>query len=45
LVANLGETVVQLYNAFNRNDGEHEKLVNIGYSLKAGQSEGLAAVF
>ena len=29
LVADLGETVVQLYNAFNRNDAEHEKLAKI----------------
>ena len=29
LVADLGETVAQLYNAFNRNDAEHEKLATI----------------
>ena len=29
LVADLGETVVQLYNAFNRNDAEQEKLARI----------------
>jgi hypothetical protein len=29
LVADLGETVLQLYNAFNRNDAEHEKLARI----------------
>ncbi len=37
LVADLGETVVQLYNAFNRNDGEHEKLVNIRLPLSQNQ--------
>lgn len=33
LVADLGETVVELYNAFNRNDAENEKLANIRLPL------------
>jgi DNA sulfur modification protein DndD len=37
LVANLGETVVQLYNAFNRNDNEHEQLANIALPLSQNQ--------
>ena len=37
LVADLGETVVQLYNAFNRNDGEHEQLVNIHLPVSQNQ--------
>lgn len=38
LVANLGETVVELYNAFNRNDDENEKLANIRLPLSQNQS-------
>lgn len=37
LVADLGETVVQLYNAFNRNDSEHEQLANIRFPLSQNQ--------
>ena len=37
LVADLGETVVELYNAFNRNDTEHEKLANIRLPLSQNQ--------
>lgn len=37
LVADLGQTVVQLYNAFNRNDGEHEQLANIRLPLSQNQ--------
>ncbi len=37
LVADLGETVVELYNVFNRNDAEHEKLANIRLSLSQNQ--------
>lgn len=37
LVADLGETVVDLYNAFNRNDAEHEKLANIRLPLSQNQ--------
>ena len=38
LVADLGETVVELYNAFNRNDAEHEKLAKIRLPLSQNQS-------
>jgi len=34
LVANLGETVVKLYNSFNRNDATHEKLAEIRLPLQ-----------
>lgn len=37
LVADLGETVVQLYNAFNRNDSEFEQLANIRLPLNQHQ--------
>lgn len=37
LVANLGETVVDLYNAFNRNDPEHEKLSSVRLPLQQNQ--------
>ncbi|MCF8054745.1 MAG: AAA family ATPase [Deltaproteobacteria bacterium] len=37
LVADLGETVSQLYNAFNRNDSEHEQLANIRFPLSQNQ--------
>lgn len=37
LVADLGETVAQLYNAFNRNDAEHERLVNIRLPVSQNQ--------
>lgn len=37
LVQDLGETVVQLYNAFNRNDGDHEQLVNIRLPVSQNQ--------
>lgn len=37
LVADLGEKVIQLYNAFNRNDAEHEKLANIRLPLNQNQ--------
>ncbi|MDT8376072.1 MAG: AAA family ATPase [Mariprofundaceae bacterium] len=37
LVADLGETVVELYNAFNRNDTEHEKLASIRLPLSQNQ--------
>lgn len=37
LVADLGETVVQLYNAFNRNDAEHEKLSSVRLPLQQNQ--------
>ncbi|PTN11859.1 AAA family ATPase [Nitrosomonas aestuarii] len=37
LVADLGETVVQLYNAFNRNDSEHEQLASIRFPLNQNQ--------
>lgn len=37
LVADLGETVVQLYNAFNRNDPEHEKLLSVRLPLQQNQ--------
>jgi DNA sulfur modification protein DndD len=37
LVADLGEIVVQLYNAFNRNDSEHEQLANIRFPLSQNQ--------
>ena len=37
LVADLGETVVQLYNAFNRNDPEHEKLSSVRIPIQQNQ--------
>jgi energy-coupling factor transporter ATP-binding protein EcfA2 len=37
LVANLGETVAELYNAFNRNDAENEKLASIRLPLSQNQ--------
>lgn len=37
LVANLGETVVQLYNAFNRIDAEHERLSAVRLPLQQNQ--------
>ncbi|MDA3806848.1 MAG: AAA family ATPase [Thiomicrorhabdus sp.] len=37
LVADLGERVVELYNAFNRNDAEHEKLASIRLPLSQNQ--------
>ncbi|WDP92365.1 MAG: AAA family ATPase [Desulfobacter sp.] len=37
LVSDLGEQVVELYNAFNRNDTEHEKLANIRLPLSKNQ--------
>lgn len=37
LVADLGETVVKLYNAFNRNDSEHEKLSSVRLPLQQNQ--------
>jgi len=37
LVADLGETVVQLYNAFNRNDAENEKLSSMRLPLHQNQ--------
>jgi len=37
LVSDLGETVVLLYNAFNRNDGQHEKLADIRLPLSQNQ--------
>lgn len=37
LVANLGETVVQLYNAFNRNDAAHEQLSSVRLPLQQNQ--------
>jgi DNA sulfur modification protein DndD len=37
LVADLGETVVQLYNAFNRNDAEHEQLSAVRLPLQQKQ--------
>jgi len=37
LVANLGEKVVELYNAYNRNDAEHEKLAKIRLPLSQNQ--------
>jgi DNA sulfur modification protein DndD len=37
LVADLGETVVELYNAFNRNDAEHEKLASIRLPFRQNQ--------
>lgn len=43
LVEDLGETVVELYNAFNRNDAEHEKLANIRLPLS--QNERLRISF
>lgn len=43
LVADLGETVVQLYNAFNRSDAEHEKLAIVRLPLR--QNERLEISF
>jgi DNA sulfur modification protein DndD len=43
LVADLGEKVVELYNAFNRNDAEHEKLAKIRLPLS--QNERLKIAF
>ena len=43
LVADLGETVVLLYNAFNRNDPEHELLAKV--SLPLSQNERLKISF
>lgn len=37
LVADLGEKVVEIYNAFNRNDAEHEKLASIRLPLSRNQ--------
>jgi len=37
LVANLGQTVVKLYNAFNRNDAEHEQLSAVRLPLQQNQ--------
>lgn len=37
LVADLGEKVVEIYNAFNRNDTEHEKLADIRLPLSQHQ--------
>jgi len=37
LVSDLGETVVQLYNAFNRNDAEHEQLAAVQLPLQQNQ--------
>ncbi len=37
LVANLGELVVQLYNAFNRTDAEHERLSAVRLPLQQNQ--------
>jgi len=37
LVADLGEKVVEIYNAFNRNDAENEKLANIRLPLSQNQ--------
>jgi len=37
LVANLGETVVQLYNAFNRNDAENEKFAFVRLPIQQNQ--------
>lgn len=37
LVANLGETVVTLYNAFNRNDSDSEKLAKVILPLSQNQ--------
>ncbi|MDW7651228.1 MAG: AAA family ATPase [Bacillota bacterium] len=37
LVADLGEVVVQLYNAFNRHDPEHERLAAIRLPLQQNQ--------
>lgn len=37
LVADLGETVVELYNAFNRHDADYEKLGNIRLPLTQNQ--------
>lgn len=37
LVADLGQSVVQFYNAFNRHDAEHEQLANIRLPLSQNQ--------
>ena len=37
LVADLGETVVQLYNAFNRHDAEHEQLAAVRLPIQQNQ--------
>ncbi|MDY0280478.1 MAG: AAA family ATPase [Salinivirgaceae bacterium] len=37
LVADLGDKVIELYNAFNRNDAEHEKLAGIRLPLSQNQ--------
>lgn len=37
LVADLGELIVQLYNAFNRHDAEHEQLSAVRLPLKSNQ--------
>ena len=37
LVADLGETVVELYNAFNRNDARHEQLAVVRLPLSQNQ--------
>ncbi|HHJ20608.1 MAG TPA: chromosome segregation protein SMC [Gammaproteobacteria bacterium] len=37
LVADLGETVVELYNAFNRNDAQHEQLAAVRLPLSQNQ--------
>jgi len=37
LVANLGETVVKFYNAFNRYDAQHEKLAAVRLPLRPDQ--------
>lgn len=37
LVADLGQMVVQLYNAFNRNDAEHERLYSVRLPLQQNQ--------
>lgn len=37
LVADLGEKVVEIYNAFNRNDAEHEQLAGIRLPLSQNQ--------
>jgi hypothetical protein len=37
LVADLGETIVQLYNAFNQHDAEHEQLAIVRLPLRQNQ--------
>lgn len=37
LVADLGEMIVQLYNAFNRHDAEHEQLAKVRLPLQQNQ--------